>query len=89
MPRAGDCTPGTVAESGTGEVSSLSAVAVLSTLPASRSACTALYVPVQLRLAPGASVAGWLGVHESAPSRGSEMLTWWRVTLPLFVATSV
>ena len=70
----------------TGGVSTLSAVPVLPTWPASMSACVTLHEPVQARLAPGASVAGCTQV--SAPSFASAIVTPWSVTLPAFVAVS-
>ena len=65
------------------------APAVLSTLPASTSACVVRYVPVQLRVAVGTRVAGWVGLQVSAPNLASLMLTPVSVTLPSLVATSV
>ena len=70
-----------------GGVSIESAVAVLSTLPASTSPCVTVYEPVQTSCPPGASVTGC--EHVSAPSFGSTIVTPVSVVLPVFVAVSV
>ena len=44
---------------------------------------------MQTSFAPGARVTGWAGVHASAPSFGSLIVTPVSVTFPVFVAVSV
>src|SRR4051794_37431025 len=63
------------------------AVAVLSTDPASRSACVPRYDAVQLMVPPGGSDTGGggFGVQSSAGSSGSETVTPVSVTLPVLV----
>src|SRR4051794_22164221 len=57
--------------------------------PASRSAWLARYVPVQLNVAAGTSVAGVTGVQVSVGRCGSLTVTPVSVVLPLLVATRV
>ena len=57
-------------------------VAVLSTEPASTSACVSVYVPAQVVEAPGSSVV----VGQVAVTRESSTVTVRSVSVPVFVA---
>src|SRR4051794_2145070 len=62
-------------------------VASFRTEPALRSAWVRTYVAVQVIAAPGASVAGWAGRHDSTGSSESVTVTPVNVTFPSLVAT--
>ncbi|MDI2021947.1 hypothetical protein PJL18_02476 [Paenarthrobacter nicotinovorans] len=64
-------------------------VALLATWPASISACVTAYVAVAVTVWPGSSspgVPGQLYARADKPGSGSEMETFFNVTLPVFFA---
>ena len=78
---------GTSSLSVAGPVWSLSAVAVLRKLPASRSAWVTTWVAGQVKVAEESTLAGWAGVQAPTTAPGSLTVTPVKVRKPVLVTT--